>query len=204
MDLNLSTSDHTEYRNSGLISETVGSLVIAFALMPASAAVLAQPAQVVPREITIVNCATSDTQQSSMVKMGLLQDDQTTLISEPAKDAIGLHGLKRLKNFFRLQAGWDGAVSKPIDLSSIGVFSRFFAETHLCPERLGVFMSGRGNVVVNWLDQDGHLVELEFHSAGVDYFIEGTGDEGMVSVDDVGFSKLFKLVSESVRPDGKG
>lgn len=122
----------------------------------------------------------------------------TTLISGPAKDAIGTNGLKRLETFFRLQAGWDGTASKPIDLNSVAVFSRFFAETRLNPKRLGVFMSARGNVVVNWPEQDGQLVELEFHSGGVDYFIESVGDEGTVANDDVGFSRLFQLVSESV------
>jgi len=182
----------------GLLSGTVGSLMIAFANLPVSAAVAVHPAQVALRGFTIVNCATSHTQQSSIVKAGLLQDDQTTLISGPAKDAIGTNGLKRLETFFRLQAGWDGTASKPIDLNSVAVFSRFFAETRLNPKRLGVFMSARGNVVVNWPEQDGQLVELEFHSGGVDYFIESVGDEGTVANDDVGFSRLFQLVSESV------
>lgn len=195
MHLTLSTSDRTQYRMPGQLSGTVGSLMIAFANLPA---VAVQPAQAAPRGFTVVNCATSDTQQSSTVKVGLLQDDETTLISGPAKDVIGPNGLKRLKSFFRLQAGWDGTVSKPIDLNSVAVFSRFFAETRLNPERLGVFMSARGNVVVNWLEQDGQLIELEFHSDGVDYFIESAGDEGTVANGDVGFSKLFQLVSENV------
>ena len=198
MHLTLSTSDHTQYRTPGLLSGTVGSLMIAFVHLPAVAALEVQPAQAAQRGFKVVNCATSDTQQSSTVKVGLLQGDQATLISAPAKEAIGANGLKRLETFFRLQAGWDGTASKPIDLNSVAVFSRFFAETRLNPERLGVFMSARGNVVVNWPEQDGQLVELEFHSDGVDYFIESASDEGTVPIGDVGFSKLFQLVSESV------
>ncbi|KAB0575358.1 hypothetical protein F7Q92_18610 [Ideonella dechloratans] len=198
MHLTLSTSDRQYGMPPGRLPGTVGSLKIAFSNLPAASAAANQPAQAVPRSVTVVNRITSDTQQSSIVKSGLLQDDQTTLISPPAKDAIGANGLRRLEAFFHLQAGWDGTASKPIDLNSVVVFSRFFEETRLNPKRLGVFMSARGNVVVNWPEQDGQLVELEFHSSGVDYFIESSGDEGTVANSDIGFSKLFQLISESV------
>ena len=195
MHLTLSMNDRPQYRVTGSFAGTVGSSMIAIAhllAIPADAAEVQRPA---PRGAIVVGCKTSDTQQSSTVKVGLLQEDVSTLISDAANAAVGTAGLKRLGNFFRLQAGWDGRASKPIDLNSVAVFSSFFAETGLRPDQLGVFMSAQGNVVVNWPDQAGQLIELEFHSSGVDYFIERSGEEGTVKSSDFGFSKLLNRVA---------
>ena len=56
-------------------------------------------------------------------------------------------------------------------------------------------MSAQGNVVVNWPDQDGQLVELEFLPSGIDYFIERSGEEGTVPKGDIGFTKLLNRVA---------
>ena len=199
MNSTLSIRDRAQYRMPGSFSGTVGSSMITvvnlLAMPIANATEALWPA---PRGVIVVECMTSDTQQSSTVKEGLLLEDVSTLISDAAKAAIGAAGLKRLENFFRLQAGWDGKASKPIELNSIALFSSFFAETGLRPHQLGLFMSARGNVVVNWHDQDRHLVELEFHASGVDYFIESSGEEGTVAKGDVGFSKLLNRLAEPV------
>ena len=198
MHLNLSTNDRSQYRVTGSFSGTVGSSMIAIAHLLAIPAYAAESQRLAPRGAIVVGCATSDTQQSTTVKVGLLREDVSTLISDGANAAVGAAGLKRLGNFFRLQAGWDGRASKPIDLNSVAVFSSFFAETGLRPDQLGVFMSAQGNVVVNWPDQAGQLIELEFHSSGVDYFIERSGEEGTVQRGDVGFTKLLNRVAEFV------
>ena len=198
MHLTLSMNDRPQYRGTGLFSGTVGSSVIAMAhllAIPANAVETPRPA---PGGLIFVGCTMSDTQHSSTIKVGLLQEDVSTLISDAAKVAIGTAGLKRLENFLRLQAGWDGRASKPINLNSIAVFSGFFAETGLRPDQLGIFMSNQGNVVVNWPDQDGQLVELEFHSSGVDYFIERSREEDTVASGNLGFRKLLKRVAERV------
>lgn len=196
MHLTLSMSDRPQYRVPGLLSGTFGMIAIAHLLATSTnAAEVQRPA---PRGFIDIGYTTPDTQQSSTVKLGLLQEDVATLISDVARAAIGIGGLKRLERFFRLQAGWDGRASKPIDLNSVAVFSSFFAETGLRPDHLGVFMTAQGNVVVNWLDQDRQLVELEFRSSGVDYFIESSGEEGTVPTNDIGFSKLLNRVAERV------
>lgn len=198
MHLTLSMNDRPQYRVTGSFSGTVGSSIIAIAHLLAIPAVAAEGQRPALRGAIVVGCKTSDTQQSSTVKVGLLQEDVSTLISDAANAAVGTAGLKRLGNFFRLQAGWDGRASKPIDLNSVAVFSSFFAETGLRPDQLGVFMSAQGNVVVNWPDQAGQLIELEFHSSGVDYFIERSGEEGTDKRGDFGFRKLLNRVAEFV------
>jgi hypothetical protein len=193
------SSSISEYPGAGVPSTVGGTVVIAMTCllgMPMVQAVEVQ--RYMPSSVIVANSATRDTLQSSTVKAGFLQEKTSTLISNAAKVAIGNAGFKRLENFFLLSAGWDGSASKPIDLSSVVVFSRFFSETGLRPNRLGIFMSAQGNVVVNWLDQDERLVELEFLPTGIEYFIERSGEEGTVPNGDIGFTKLFNRVAETV------
>lgn len=124
------------------------------------------------------------TPQSSTVFVGQLHDK----ISPSAKAALGELGVQRLESFMQLRAGWDGPDSRAIRLESIEVFSQFFADTALHPKQMGVFMSAEGNIVVNWLDQGGQLVELEFDPKGINYFIEDGGKEDTVFAGDLGFS----------------
>ena len=56
-------------------------------------------------------------------------------------------------------------------------------------------MSSRGNVVVNWLDHQGQLLELEFHPNGIDYFVERTGEEGSSGVESQDFGVLLDRVA---------
>lgn len=196
MNLNLSTSDRLQCITQGVLSSTVGSSIIVLALLTVPANTV--EAQHRSPSSPIVPCETSDTQQSSAVKAGLLHENVSTLISAAASAAVGSAGLKRLESFLQLQPGWDGMTSKPIDLNSIADFSSFFDETGCRPSRLGVFMSAEGNVVVNWPDQHDQLVELEFHSSGVDYFIERSGEEGTIPREDIGFRELLNRIAERV------
>ena len=199
MTSNLSINDCSQYWVSRSFYGTVSSSIVPIAyLLAIPAAYAAEGERPAPRGSSVVEYTTSKTQQYSTVKEGLLRENVSTLISNAASAAVGPAGVKRLGNFFRLQAGWDGRSSRPIDLNSVAVFSDFFAETGLRPGQLGVFMSAHGNVVVNWPDQAGELIELEFHSSGVDYFIERSGEEGTVGVGDIGFSKLLNRVTRFV------
>ena len=193
-------SKSSEYLATGFPGTVGGTVVIAVAnLLAMPMAQPMEPQRFVPSRITYATPASlDDTQQSLMVRVGLLREGVSTLISEGAKAAIGNAGLKRLENFFNLQAGWDGGESQPINLKSVEVFSNFFAETGLRPEGLGLFMSAQGNVVANWLGRDGQLVELEFLPSGIEYFIERSGEEGVVPKGDIGFTKLLNRVLEPV------
>ena len=190
MHLTPSINSQPTYSMSGLLSGTVGMLVIVNVLTSpidnkAEVRVHAMHRDVNPEYLT------PDTQQLSTIKVGLLQANDSTLIGEDARFVIGAAGLKRLQSFLRLQNGWDGKSSKPINLKSVEVFSSFFADSGLRPKELGIFMSAQGNVVVNWPDHDDRLVELEFLPNGVEYFMESSGEEGTVPKGDIGFSKLM-------------
>lgn len=184
-------SDRPQVWTLGFLPSTVGMLAIAPLLaIPMSGVADTHP----PRAhgVTVVDLATSATHRSSTLKSGLLREDISTLISNRAKSALGSTGVHRLQNFLRLQAGWDGQSSKPIDLRSVAAFSDFFAETGLQPDQLGVFMSAQGNVVVNWPDRDGQLVELEFQSSELEYFIERNEEEGSIPNSSIEHRKLLE------------
>ena len=190
MHLTPSINSQPTYSMSGLLSGTVGMLGSVNVLTSpidnkAEVRVHAMHRDVNPEYLT------PDTQQLSTIKVGLLQANDSTLIGEGARSVIGAGGLKRLQSFLRLQNGWDGKSSKPINLKSVEVFSSFFADSGLRPKELGIFMSAQGNVVVNWPDHDDRLVELEFLPNGVEYFMESSGEEGTVPKGDIGFSKLM-------------
>jgi hypothetical protein len=190
-------SSQSAYRVSGLLSSTVGTSVIAMAQVfgiPTHADE-AQPST--KRNLYLTACQMPDTKLST-VTMVQPYADVSMLLSDAAASSIGAGGLKRLKDFLQLEAGWDGRGSKAMDLKSVAVFSRFFSESGLIPQHIGIFMSAQGNVVVNWPDQSNQLIELEFHPSSVDYFIERNGLEGTVAVGDIGFTKLSNLVAEPV------
>lgn len=197
MNLAQFTNDRPPYSMQRGLSVTVGSsIIVGLALLagPADAAATAHRESFSPFSIPF---EATDTQQSSAIRVGVLHESASTLISDAARAAVGTAGLKRLESFFQLKSGWDGVGSKPINLNSIASFSNFFDETGLRPEGLGVFMSAQGNVVVNWLDKHRQLVELEFSPSGLDYFIEENGEEGTLTKD-MRFGQLLSRITERV------
>lgn len=193
------TNNTSEYRSAGFQSTVGGTVVIVLAHMLGVQGLVVQPFgahQPVPRLTFTTPAVLNDTHHSSTIREGQLRNGSSTLIGEAARTVIGDVGVNRLENFFNLQAGWDGPKSRPISLESVEVLSRFFAETGLQPKEVGVFMSAQGNVVVNWLDREGKLIELEFLPSAVEYFFERTGEEGNVLKGDIGFTKLRNLIAE--------
>lgn len=200
MHLSQSTSSAMKVRPAGLAPFDRFGPQVAVALMCALAGPTVSEARsdgLAARVVVTAGSQTADTFGSSKISAGLLEVDASSLIGSAAKRAIGVAGFARLSSFFDLHEGWDGKGSQPIALASIEQFSRFFAVTSLQPENLGIFMSSRGNVVVNWDDPVTGLVELEFTPDGVEYFVEQGEDEGFVLGSDVGLSALMERVLTS-------
>lgn len=107
-------------------------------------------------------------------------------LSDAAALALGAVGLERVERFRKLRANWDGEGARALKGNSVAALSQFFRDTGLHPDGLAVFMSRDGNVAVNWIDQSGGLIELEFGDAGgVHFFLEGEGEEGLAAAYDV-------------------
>lgn len=116
------------------------------------------------------------------------------LLGTTSRGALGANGIQRLEDFTRFDAGWDTPGSQPLDIKSVVSFAKFFDETSLHPTGMSVFMSSSGNVVANWLEAFGQMIELEFSPDGIHYFIESASDEGVHPNDDVGRSRLYNLL----------
>ena len=106
-------------------------------------------------------------------------------LSEAAVRTLGTDGLERVERFRKLRANWDGEGAGTLNVNSIAAFSQFFRDTGLHPPGLAVFMSREGNVAVNWIDDSDGLIELEFAGAGVHFFFEGAGEEGLATAYEV-------------------
>jgi hypothetical protein len=119
------------------------------------------------------------------------------VLGTSARNALGAHGVERLNQFAKFEAGWDAPNSKPLDIRSVISFARFFEETSIRPIGVSVFMSSSGNIVINWLDKAGGLIELEFDEQGIHYFNESASDEYMLPDTDVGRTQLLKLLFDS-------
>jgi hypothetical protein len=100
-------------------------------------------------------------------------------LSGATKEALGIQGTQRLLSFAELGAGWDGGSGNLLQLSSLARMDEFFGSYDIRPAGLGVFMSQDGDLIVNWLDAQGFIVELEFSSSKVAAFFEAT-EESMV------------------------
>lgn len=129
--------------------------------------------------------------QIALPFVGTYLVEGNSCLGDEARSAVGNDGMARLESFRRLRFDWDRQGASPLDDSSARALSEFFRVTKLTPKRLGLFMSPCGQLITNWEDVDGNLVELEFLSGRVMYFIERTGEEGQVTRDDIGISSLL-------------
>lgn len=92
------------------------------------------------------------------------------------KQALGGGGLSRLEAFAKLQPGWDDGDGLGLQVDSLGMMNRFWVKTqNAMPQRLGLFMSQDGNLLANWPDSSGRIVEIEFFADRLSVFSEASG-----------------------------
>lgn len=100
----------------------------------------------------------------------------SALLNDASKSALGAGGVARLSDFENLASGWDGLDAAKLSFKSFETFNYFFALTNLKPPRMGAFMSSEGNLIVNWVDQFGKIIELEFLEDCVSVYSELSDD----------------------------
>jgi hypothetical protein len=96
------------------------------------------------------------------------------------RQLIGENGVERLKAFASLKPGWDKGKGSRLNPISLQLFNGFFGHGELKPAGVSVFFSSEGNLIGNWLDEDGQVTELEFSPQGILYFIESSAEESVV------------------------
>ena len=117
-------------------------------------------------------------------------------LSDAAVRALGADGVERLERFRKFRANWDGEGARTLARDSVETFSQFFRDAGLRPNEMAVFMSREGNVMVNWIDDFGGLIELEFAGAGVSFFLGSWGEEGVATAFAV--ARLLKDKAQSL------
>ena len=117
-------------------------------------------------------------------------------ISASAEAAIGWSGVTRLTGFRRLAPGWDGGDSRTLDVHSLKRLSEFFSRFQLQSRDIAIFMSHAGNVVINWHDLRGGLVEIEFFPSRMEYFVETSNLDDSTSLEEDGMSRVYDIVKE--------
>lgn len=100
---------------------------------------------------------------------------------------VGLHGQGRIEAFARTAPGWDGP-GKGLALKEQSVvLANEYAQSLVdCSyrDKLCVFMTHEGHLVLDWLDKDDLCISLEFAPGGVGVFVEKTGAEFVAPMGD--------------------
>ena len=100
--------------------------------------------------------------------------------------------VSRFRNCFAPGWGENGHVLSP---RALDAFFRF-VESATFPEgnrNPSVFLTNRGGIELCWEDHNGNAVQVEFMSAGIEYYQAATDQEGAVSFD--GLTQLSQRLS---------
>lgn len=119
-------------------------------------------------------------------------------ICDAAAVAIGSRGVDRLLGFKSLAPGWDGEDSHALSLQSLQRFSEFFSASQLTSLGVAVFMSHAGNVVINWHDGKGRLIEIEFFPKKIEYFVESSALDDSVLISEDGMSRVYEIIRDYI------
>jgi len=101
-------------------------------------------------------------------------------ISSHTQQFITKRGFARLVEFGKAKSGWDRGKGQSLNLESVAEMDIFIHGLKFKPDRVSVFMSHAGNVVVSWPEPEEGLIELEFLAGAVSYFVESLDEERKV------------------------
>ncbi len=105
-------------------------------------------------------------------------------LSDTTKRIIGVHGSSRFQGFKRYPFGWDYGRGRPLSQRSVRVFDAFLGRLpELSKHEPSLFLTHEGNLQVGWEDLHGNVVELEFFSDRIEYYVQTLGEEGAVKLE---------------------
>jgi len=128
-----------------------------------------------------------------------LPSEVPELLAPQVKELIGKNGVSRIQSFAALKPGWDQGRGQRLSPDSLRHFNGFFGFGNLRPKGLSVFLSVDGNLIGNWLDDEGNVIELEFSGGEFSYFVEASGEESVAKYSVAGdFKRNFTSSSASL------
>lgn len=105
-------------------------------------------------------------------------------LGEASIGIIGEHGVHRYEEFKRYHSGWDYGRGKRLSPKSVTTLESFveqLPELAACGPSL--FLTHEGNLQLGWEDGQGNVVEMEFFSDKIEYYIESLNEEGSVELE---------------------
>lgn len=130
--------------------------------------------------------------------LGNYQSTDLIGVNPNVVSVIGANGVERLATFARLSPGWDGKDSRSLSTHSLKRLSEFCSRFDLKTRDIATFMSHAGNVVINWHDAQGGLVEMEFLPTSIECYVEIANLDESLSLDEDGMSKVYERIRAHV------
>lgn len=98
--------------------------------------------------------------------------------AESVANKIDQNAANRLVLFLSYPNGWDSGRGKALSYESVDGLYSFLEQTDKLPDTTSIFMSSSGNIVLNWNDAKGNLVEIEFFgNTKIDCYTASNDDE---------------------------
>jgi hypothetical protein len=104
------------------------------------------------------------------------------VVSRTLTTKIGERGVSRLRQFWGIPQGWDGGSGNELNSRSLDVLNQLAEQLPNTSKSPLVFMSRRGNVILQWSTQSGDVSELEFGPAEISYILAPDYEEGEIPI----------------------
>lgn len=118
----------------------------------------------------------------------------TEELSQPAKRALGSHGVGRFERFKELLDGWDGSFARKMSYTSVGVLNYFFniLSDYFIDVEPSIFLNRSGNLSIAWERAECDY-EVDFLQNGFDVFLSVNDSEFFVEFNNI--NELISLVN---------
>lgn len=105
-------------------------------------------------------------------------------LGEASMGIIGEHGVRRYEEFKRYHSGWDYGRGERLSPRSVTTLESFVEQLpELAAYEPSLFLTHQGNLQLGWEDARGNVVEMEFFSDKIEYYIESLNEEGSVGLE---------------------
>lgn len=116
-------------------------------------------------------------------------------LSEKSKDVLGRNGVDRFNEFLLYDKGWDFGRGESLSKHSIAILDSFLNSFEkLKDKEPSLFLTRCGNLQLNWEDNSGKAIEIEFYPNKIEYYIESNNEEGDIEFSDYIVIDIKKFV----------
>ena len=120
-----------------------------------------------------------------------------TGVEELLLQKLGPHGWGRMHHFRNFYGpGWGNGQGKPVSPRAFESMVRFLKAVQFpTPSFPSIFLTDRGGLELCWEDAIGKKVQVEFCAEGAEFYVESTGDEGVLPL--TSLDALLRVISQA-------